>query len=104
MDTLSSPVTPMSVPGAADVWEYCEIRGAKHWVGLGKRKFEAVSTGPKGSRVIAKTWAFGGDFEAGSRNRINITRLVNKLTAEGWEPQPQGSAWYAHRFRRRVSK
>ena len=81
-------------------WEYCEIRYSE---GLLHKRFEAVAIGPKGSKSVGNVLARKND-DAGNVNRHSVSRLVNMLTSQGWEPQPKGSEWYAYRFRRRSTR
>jgi len=62
--------------------------------------FEAVATGPKGSKVVSGVYAWQ-DFDPGTMNRRNVDKLVQRLTSDGWEAQPKGSEWFAYRFRKR---
>jgi len=79
-----------------EAWVYCEIAPAKGIL----KGFHAVASSPSGSRVVAKRHAHK-DFDPGHINRMAINNMVQRLIRDGWEPQPKGSAWYAHRFRRR---
>ena len=103
--TEEPAVAPLDTRGAAsftpaegvpEPWEYCEIMVASTGSSYA---FEAVVTEPHGGYVIDAVSKMPHD-DPSTTNQMYLTQLVTRIIAEGWEPQPKGAAWYAHRFRR----
>jgi hypothetical protein len=109
------PATAGRSVDAATQWEMCEIEPRKVSAGLIRRdkyRLFAIATGPRGRYDVASSWdiPLSQEFSierphdsAAQIGRVARDELVNRLIADGWEPQPSGPYWYSQRFRRRVS-
>ena len=99
-ERANAPRLPAAIP-AADVveeWEYCEIvYQAKAW----SRDFIARATGRYGTHQVLKKGAGSSPKHDWVKGKI-IKEMVDTLVQDGWEPQPKGSEWYSHRFRKRT--
>lgn len=83
----------------SDTWEYCEIVADSTF---GKGLFFVVEVvGPHGRRRIAQH-VVGGRFPPKRSTDKYVRKMVDKLVAEGWEPQTKGQDWWSYRFRRPV--
>jgi hypothetical protein len=97
----SGDSAPPPAAGAPERWEVCEI---VWWRGYLKSEFFAVA----GDRELARSpgfrWRRGEPPpQDDSRAREAHDKLVQRLTALGWEPLGQAIPWYAQRFFRHAT-
>lgn len=110
-DSLQEPIPPTLAPEAHDHEAreaaptgevVCEV---DFWRGYVKAQFYARVSGDDRLSAIATSPMFrcrSATPEETEASRVALTALIDRLIAEGWEPNGRGRAWYARRFTNRI--